>query len=442
MRFGQTLCLPPSLRGLGLAALALAACDDPGTGSTTTTATTDPGDATTTTDVEVDTTPVPTEATSVVTLVDHQDVNIVLGGSQAIGFEVPADTLAVTIAVLGEGNSTFGLDSWVGPNARELVYKGWLSSDPGQGQLCLECENRITVEPGAFAAIAPNNPDAVVEAGHHEVKLMGYTPPEVRTDVNPGCGDRICAFMDQFQCQNDCAPKMYTGTVSVTVLAKVATTPGATLPATGVMDLNLHFTGAQGLTAATAPTDPSFQADLQSMRDIYATVGITIDKVTYRDIDPKFKVIESIDGPDNDLQQLYEQSAGNELNAIDLYFVDELSSASLGGFGVILGIAGGIPGPPLMQGTHRSGVAIAIKPVQGVPAGVDTTMAHETGHFLGLFHTSEQSFGGPQVHDPLPDTPENDESYLMFNTGAGNKLSPQQGTVMRENPWVRHPVGE
>ena len=67
-------------------------------------------------------------------------------------------------------------------------------------------------------------------------------------------------------------------------------------------------------------------------------------------------------------------------------------------------------------------------------------MAHEAGHFLGLFHTSEQNFGlGGGIHDPLPDTPDNDESYLMFNTGAGDKLSPWQGRVMRSNPWVRHP---
>jgi hypothetical protein len=84
-------------------------------------------------------------------------------------------------------------------------------------------------------------------------------------------------------------------------------------------------------------------------------------------------------------------------------------------------------------------VAIALKPVEGAPAGVATTMAHEVGHFLGLFHTSEQSFFGSQaIHDPLPDTSENDDSWLMFNTGAGSRLSPQQGAVMRLNPWVRH----
>ncbi|MFO0748639.1 MAG: hypothetical protein U1F43_23705 [Myxococcota bacterium] len=436
---------------VGMMALGLcAACDSAG-GHGTADATTAPDDtsagddATTASDADAtgDVGPDvgPSAATHVVTLVAGQAMQILLGGSQKLGFDVPPDTLSVTITVLGEGAPNFALNSWTGPNDNELVYAGWLGTDSG-GTLCLECTNRITVEPGAFAAIAPNNPAAVLEAGHHEITLAAFTPAVVVSNATPGCGDHVCAFFDQFNCANDCAPKNYSGPVEVTVLAKVADAPGAGVPATGVLDLNLHFTGAQGLTAATAQTDAGFQAELDSMRTIYAQVGVTIGQVTYRDIDSAFRDIESIDGPDSDLQALYEQSAGNTVDGIDLYFVDTISSASLGGFGVILGIAGGIPGPPLMHGTHRSGVAIAIKPVAGAPAGVDTTMAHETGHFLGLFHTSEQALGAQQVHDPLPDTPENDESYLMFNTGSGHTLSPYQGQVMRSNPWVTNPVEE
>ena len=174
---------------------------------------------------------------------------------------------------------------------------------------------------------------------------------------------------------------------------------------------------------------------LDTVREIYAQVGIEIGNLTYVDAPSEFQVIENVMGGDSDLMALFATTGSQSNNALNVFFVDELKNGDFA-FGVILGIAGGIPGPPLWQGTPKSGVAIAIKPVQGAPAQVETTVAHEVGHFLGLFHTSEQSFTG--IHDPLPDTPDNDASYLMFNTGEGNRLSPWQGRVMRSNPWVRH----
>lgn len=379
--------------------------------------------------------PGPTLADSVLLLED--DYVMSFGNSRSIMVEVPDNVVALTISVEGDPATTYGLGSWIGPNGFELVYGTWTSSQEGQGGLCLSCKNRIALSGGAFGAIAPNNPESQVEAGLHTFTLFGYTPSPV-VQGQGACGDNICHFLDQFQCQRDCGSSPASGAVTVRVHAKLAE---GGLPATGVLDLNLHFTGAQGLTAESAKIDTTFQGYLAAMDTIYQTVGIRLGEVTYRDIDASYKTIESLDGADSDLQAMFALSEGNP-NAVNLFFVDELSAGAFGGFGVILGIAGGIPGPPLVQGSPRSGVAIAIKPIQGMPAGIDTTMAHEVGHFLGLFHTSEQAFFPPQIHDPLPDTPENDESFLMFNTGSGNKLSEWQGRVMRQNPFVRHPVPE
>lgn len=379
--------------------------------------------------------PEPTLADSVLLLEDEFVMSF--GNSRSIMVEVPDNVVALTISVEGDPASTYGLGSWIGPNGFELVYGTWTSSQEGQGGLCLSCKNRIALSGGAFGAIAPNNPESQVEAGLHTFTLFGYVAPAV-VQGQGACGDNICHFLDQFQCQRDCGSSPASGPVMVRVHAKLAE---GGLPATGVLDLNLHFTGAQGLSAESAKTDATFQGYLAAMDAIYQTVGIRLGEITYRDIDSSFQTIESLDGAESDLQAMFALSEGNP-NAVNLFFVDELSAGAFGGFGVILGIAGGIPGPPLVQGSPRSGVAIAIKPIQGMPAGIDTTMAHEVGHFLGLFHTSEQAFFPPQIHDPLPDTPDNDESYLMFNTGSGNKLSEWQGRVMRQNPFVRHPVAE
>ena len=364
-----------------------------------------------------------------------ENASMSFGLSKVFEVEVPTDVVSMTVSVIGDDATFYGLADWTGPGGNALVTKGWVNTDEGQGGLCLSCKNRIALSGGAFATIAPNNPAAEVTAGCHTFSLFGYEPPKV-VQGQGRCGDGICHQVDQFQCTRDCRTKTATGPVRVLVHAKMA---AGGLPATGVLDLNLHFTGAQGLSAASAQTDAGFRATIESVRSIFSQVRLDLGTITYRDIDSGYRTIESLDGEGSDLQAMFSESDGNP-NALNLFFVDELSAAAFGGFGVILGIAGGIPGPPLVQGSSRSGVAIAIKPIAGAPAGIDTTMAHEVGHFLGLFHTSEQAFFGPQVHDPLPDTPDNDASYLMFNTGAGNKLSEWQGRVMRSNPWVRHPA--
>ena len=75
--------------------------------------------------------------------------------------------------------------------------------------------------------------------------------------------------------------------------------------------------------------------------------------------------------------------------------------------------------------------------------GLGTTAAHEIGHYLGLYHTSERD---GSAHDPIGDTPEctssqsacGDASNVMFWTGGGgrNQLTAGQGVVMRRHPLV------
>src|SRR5438309_445465 len=58
--------------------------------------------------------------------------------------------------------------------------------------------------------------------------------------------------------------------------------------------------------------------------------------------------------------------------------------------------------------------------------GMGTTAAHEIGHYLGLYHTSERD---GSEHDPIDDTPEcaagdsacPDAANVMFWTGGGGR---------------------
>lgn len=92
-----------------------------------------------------------------------------------------------------------------------------------------------------------------------------------------------------------------------------------------------------------------------------------------------------------------------EANRLNLFFISDFTDAP-----GTLGIAAGVPGPNGITGTTGSGVILAIDSHLDASGQLDTTllgetMAHEAGHQLGLFHTSE---GDGSEHDLVGDTPE------------------------------------
>ena len=88
---------------------------------------------------------------------------------------------------------------------------------------------------------------------------------------------------------------------------------------------------------------------------------------------------------------------------------------------------------------------LGASPPPGAPAGavvvrgdapaLGRTIAHELGHYLGLFHLTEPA--SPDIHDPLSDTPLADPDNLMAVDGDGLVLTPDQRAVAREHPAVR-----
>jgi hypothetical protein len=69
------------------------------------------------------------------------------------------------------------------------------------------------------------------------------------------------------------------------------------------------------------------------------------------------------------------------------------------------------------------------------PAVLAHVMAHEGGHWLGLFHTSEIT----GTLDQMPDTPEGQagNTYLMYPAvGGGTTISSGQAAVLRNHGEV------
>lgn len=143
-----------------------------------------------------------------------------------------------------------------------------------------------------------------------------------------------------------------------------------------------------------------------------------------------------------------------ELQSVDVFIVDELGG-DFSGSGQLGGLSSGLPGPPALHGTMASGVVVSTRTLGDERANkrLGRLWAHELGHFLGLYHTTEND---GVAADPLSDTPfcgagltSNpaacpDADNLMFPTNivrSPGLLSEGQRSVLRTSPLLRWPSG-
>jgi hypothetical protein len=293
---------------------------------------------------------------------------------------------------------------------------------------------------------------------------------------------------------NDCGT---TGSTTSTYDVQVLLKPGVPA-ATGTLDLAFYVVSDDPLTtASTLIASANFTRVTTQLARLYARGGLCIGSITVYDLPSwaRSKFGGLIDSGDDsacgDLGQLFTLAMpGNRIN----FFL--VSGFSQGGNPVpIVGIDGSIPAPASYGGTSSSGAAVsganidaaqncdpnpnAFSPTSCGPDLVAYIAAHEGGHFLGLYHTTERH---GDLFDPLTDTkkcscqscaqplsarnscstvnpfgtatlmsnsfcvsqssvPEcGGGTNLMFWIVAGEStgtLTPQQGQVMRANPVVR-----
>ena len=183
---------------------------------------------------------------------------------------------------------------------------------------------------------------------------------------------------------------------------------GSALPATGQLKLAVHYPeGGQEVGLA------------DRVSQILQGAGVTVEvrAITYQ---PPERVVRG------DLSDLTAQSDRRK-DEVAVYFVERLEGED----GTALHGLSPVPGPYGDAADHTGVVVWA-----DTPRDVPRVLAHELGHYLGLWHTYEAK--NPALKDPLGDTPVGDSNNLMTPGADGDMLSPEQGIVVRGHPAVQH----
>lgn len=151
-------------------------------------------------------------------------------------------------------------------------------------------------------------------------------------------------------------------------------------------------------------------------------------------------------------------------DALNIFFVKNDTVSG------VLGVSGGIPGLPGKVGTRNSAMVVVFDTHLGTPGATPTdseltlmgeTIAHEAGHWLGLYHLAESNYNSTQSvynRDPISETPRctqnpvslvNCDGTAENNSGARNvmfwsgtagfdqsRFTGEQGWVLRRHPLV------
>ncbi|MBI4822064.1 MAG: hypothetical protein HY791_37750 [Deltaproteobacteria bacterium] len=168
------------------------------------------------------------------------------------------------------------------------------------------------------------------------------------------------------------------------------------------LDANIFLIGHPNLNAANAQQHPGLTQTLETFRRIYASAGLTIRNVRFVDVSQqdaeRFGVVESMEELD---ELFWLGSRYSNDDALNFYMIRMITFDA--GAGVVLGVAGGVPGLASAANWPSRGVAVSAAFMDRDSWTVSTTMAHEGGHYLGLRHPNERE---GTMFDLLTDTPE------------------------------------
>jgi hypothetical protein len=229
-----------------------------------------------------------------------------------------------------------------------------------------------------------------------------------------------------------------------TPTARVYIKLGDAPPMTGTAPLNIYYTDLTGACQAMTFNQlkqGGLSTTFNRLATIYSQAGITFSSTNFVDVSASvansIRVATAANAdmlPDLDMLLQTATAQGGLTAGLDVVLVRTITDPN-GNQSGVLGIAGGIPTNPAL-GTAHSGVAVSMETLcfGGTPVFA-STIAHELGHSIGLFHNIEMD---STLHDPLTDTMADGKNNLMYwLEDSGEHISAQQGQVMRNDAKVK-----
>lgn len=177
--------------------------------------------------------------------------------------------------------------------------------------------------------------------------------------------------------------------------AELAVVTRRFVPAQPTLDVNVILVGEVDLSA------DDLNAAMSQASDIYTNNGAPALEIL--DI-VEVEAPSVIPAEGDAINALRATEVGEDPISLNLFFIADFTPSD-----GTLGIAGGIPGPNGVPETPSSGLVVAVEPhlaeddsgafVLDVPL-MASTIAHELGHQLGLFHTTEDDgFSASPIED-------------------------------------------
>lgn len=306
--------------------------------------------------------------------------------SETIDFDVPKNALSFMVSVIGSPRcQTYLVSKLVDPDGNVFL--------DGEADIDLNTLNRgpnrstVGIVSGVGSLLVPNNPKLKVIGGKWEMKVSGCRGSSVDVSITFKIGKK---------------------------------------PSKGTLNLNVFLSGVRDWKKSNVESNSEFQQMMDIAQDIFTQAKIKLNISSLNDIHTKHNLSFS------EMSAL--ASSTESKDGINIFIIEgtkDLDEAK--------GISLGVPGTVEINNSASAGIFIFAgkNKIEENATDLGIFLAHEIGHYLGLYHISDAENG----EDLLTDTETYHDRNLMkasVDTSTIPSLSNQQKEVLLLSPYVQN----